>query len=558
MSEFDNTVQGRHAIAILKRIYNFYKEDLLCNVQLVVGGNRFPVHKLILMSNSDLLKTKLNDTNSEVIVEDSHEIQVESVKKAIKYFYLGEIVLDMKLHEVINIIKFSKMIQADELQEYCLAYLERMIDSENFLFIEEYAKQNGYLRLLEQAKIYITNNYLEIIQGEEFLNISFDRMSELLQSDDLKVITEEQVFNGLALWVQKDSDCRKKYLNTLLKHIRLPLLPIEFLLNEVKPLCLDSVYCSQISWDILEWYQKPEKRSYLTLNSKPRKSTKQTMLIVGDDSTEISDEIETYNLNVEKWSPYYNLNKKITSFGAVVLDHKLIMIGGEFYGKTTNRVCSLDLATKQTSELKAIQKERERFAATVVDGHVFIFGGYYNNNINTLNSVEKYDLVSNTWTYVAPMLTARCEHDISVIGNEIYAIGGYDGVNYLNTMEVYDIRSNNWTIAPSFIEKRCAHAAVALGDYIYIIGGFDKGTCPKSVERFNIKSKIWTRVADLPKVLNGHRAVVFNEKIVCVGGQGSRAVLEYDPSIDKWTERENISKSRIFFNLLFAPSELFM
>ncbi|XP_077296164.1 kelch-like protein 12 [Arctopsyche grandis] len=570
MGEIYNEVRGRHAVKILERMHSFYEASVLCNFELVVGNDRIPVHKLILITNSDYFKSKLTDITSEIILEDCQEILSKTVKMAIEFFYLGEI--DMDLHQVPKVIEFAKVIQADKLEKYCLDYLEKITNTENFLFIEKYAKQNGYLQLLDQTKTYVTNNYLEIIQKEQFLNMSRDRLGELLQSDYLKVTTEEQAFQGLKIWIQMDIESRKIHLNTLLKYIRLPLLSVQFLLQEVKPLCYSSS-SSELMWDILEWYQNPKTRSCLSLlNSTPRMSAKQTILIVGGNSIEISGEVETYDNSVERWSTFYNLNNKNRWFQAVILDSKLITIGGNVDGVSTNKVYCLDLASKQTTELKEMLQARELFKATVVNGQVFVFGGrdvdndvdddFYDNfnddiDAHILKSTERYDPASNSWISLAPMLSNRYNHEIAAIANEIYIIGGQlDGANYVNTMEVYNINQNKWTVAPPMKEKRGNFAAVTLGDHIYAIGGYNgTSSYPNSVERFDVKSQTWTYVEKYPQSKCDQKAVAFNDKIICVGGNSS-SLFEYDPSTDKWTSRGSISQCRTYFNILLAPMDL--
>ncbi|XP_077295658.1 kelch-like protein 5 isoform X1 [Arctopsyche grandis] len=555
MSEF-NDVNDRHAKTILKRMFGIYKEKMLYNIDLVVGNNKFPVHKLILVTNGDFFESRINNTTTEIILEDTDDITAESVKKTIKFFYFGEI--DLQLHQAVNIIKFSKMIQVRELEEYCLAYLEKIRHNKNAIFIEDFAKQHGYLRLLEQTKAYIAKNYLKIIQEDEFLNMSCERLGELLQSDDLNVAREERVFQGLKIWVQNNYEPRKKHLDTLLKYIRLPLLPVQFILNEVKPLCYDSLICCQMLLDTFEYRHNPEKRPLLPLlNSKPRKCCQQTVLIVGGEDKSTSGEIEICDANTDKWSTYHDLDNKTTNFGAVVLNNKLITMGGEFGGKTTNKVSCFDLVTKETTEFPAMQQERRLFAATVNDDQVFVIGGRNNKQIS-MNSVERYDLVTNTWTNVAHMLTPRCHPAIAVVGKEMYAIGGLDvSGNTLNTMEIYDTQQDKWAAAPPMKEKRSSCAAVAMGDHIYAIGGCNNtSSVLKSVERFDIKSKTWTSVASLPEPKYGHKAIAIDEKIICVGGQNSKSVLKYDPGTDKWTEHGSISEPRFRFNLLLTHVQI--
>ncbi|XP_077296562.1 kelch-like protein 12 [Arctopsyche grandis] len=559
MSElYHDEVRSRHAINILEMMHSFYEESLLCNCELVVGNDRFLVHKLILVTNSDYFESRINNITSEIILEDCQDILSETVKKAIDFFYLGDV--DLELHQVRNLLKFAKMIQARELEKYCLNHLEKIIDNNNFLFITEIANEHGSMRLLEHTKKYVLYNYLELIQNEEFLNISSCQLGELLMSDDLKVTSEEKAFEGLKIWIQSDFESRKEHLNTLLKYIRLPLLSEQFLLKEIKPLCYDSLDCIQTLSDIIEWYKNPKIRSCRvpTLNSTPRMSTKQTIIIVGGNSTDISGEIETCNTSVDTWSTFYNLkNNKNRCFQAVTMDGNLLIIGGNIRNRSTNKVSCLDLATKQTTELEEMQQARELFKATVVDSQVFVFGGRCNDDAHILKSAEMYDPALKSWTSLAPMINKRYNHEIATTANEIYIIGGrLDSENCLNTMEVYNINKDRWTEAPPMAVKRCSFAAVTLGDHIYAIGGFNGTSFLNSVEKFDIKSQTWTEVEQYPQPLQGHKGIAFDDKIICVGGFGSLSVFAYDPKTDRWTPCGSISKWRHHFNILLAPMDL--
>lgn len=66
-----------------------------------------------------------------------------------------------------------------------------------------------------------------MVKHQEFLALHRDQLASLLSSDDLNVVTEENVFESLMAWVQHDSANREQHLSTLLKLIKLPLLSSE-------------------------------------------------------------------------------------------------------------------------------------------------------------------------------------------------------------------------------------------------------------------------------------------------------------------------------------------
>ena len=88
----------------------------------------------------------------------------------------------------------------------------------------------------------------------------------------------------------------------------------------------------------------------------------------------------------------------------------------------------------------------------------------------SLNTVEKYDPVENTWFYVESMQTTRRYHAAFVIGGKGYAIGGVSSSAILNTVEKYDPVLNKWTYVASLSDNLWGHTAFALNDFGYTVG----------------------------------------------------------------------------------------
>lgn len=49
-------------------------------------------------------------------------------------------------------------------------------------------------------------------------------------------------------------------------------------------------------------------------------------------------------------------------------------------------------------------------------------------------------------------------------------MGGYDGTNQLNTVERYDVETDTWSFAASMRHRRSALGATALHGRIYVMG----------------------------------------------------------------------------------------
>lgn len=49
------------------------------------------------------------------------------------------------------------------------------------------------------------------------------------------------------------------------------------------------------------------------------------------------------------------------------------------------------------------------------------------------------------WTTVSSLSVSRDAVGVCLLGDRLYAVGGYDGQSYLNIVESYDAQNNEWT-----------------------------------------------------------------------------------------------------------------
>ena len=79
-----------------------------------------------------------------------------------------------------------------------------------------------------------------------------------------------------------------------------------------------------------------------------------------------------------------------------------------------------------------------------LNNYIYAVGGYTTNL--QLASVERYDTVTNQWSYVRPMSSPRSALACVASNMKIIAIGGYNGSAFLSTIEVYDPEKDEWNI----------------------------------------------------------------------------------------------------------------
>ncbi|GFY50418.1 hypothetical protein TNIN_352521 [Trichonephila inaurata madagascariensis] len=108
----------------------------------------------------------------------------------------------------------------------------------------------------------------------------------------------------------------------------------------------------------------------------------------------------------------------------------------------------------------SMQKCKGQVAAFKVcffNHHVFkcsvsLQGGFKTNKIPA-NSVEKYDPVTDQWSYVTPMRASRGDLKVASLGRCIYAMGGNGNMTEQNVAETYDVDKNRLEDGPPMLSS---------------------------------------------------------------------------------------------------------
>jgi N-acetylneuraminic acid mutarotase len=148
--------------------------------------------------------------------------------------------------------------------------------------------------------------------------------------------------------------------------------------------------------------------------------------------------VQEYDPTNDSWTAKNNSAIDLSHTASVPLNGKIYVLGGIVellpgVWTATNRSLVYDPVIDQWSYIASMKKERAAFyGAEAVDGKIYVFGG--DNHYRTYsptNAVERYDPATNTWTYMKDLPVALAGHDTALLGNKIYAIGGYvSDLNY--------------------------------------------------------------------------------------------------------------------------------
>lgn len=110
---------------------------------------------------------------------------------------------------------------------------------------------------------------------------------------------------------------------------------------------------------------------------------------------------------------------------------------------------------------------------------IYAIGG--RDNSTCLRSVESFDPHFNRWSHISPMNRRRGGLGVAVLRENLFAVGGHDqpGSNQnskltpIESAEKYCPESDQWTLLPNLTMPREGVSCGVLGDTLYAVGGYD-------------------------------------------------------------------------------------
>ncbi|HAN09191.1 MAG TPA: hypothetical protein DCP90_01085 [Clostridiales bacterium] len=188
--------------------------------------------------------------------------------------------------------------------------------------------------------------------------------------------------------------------------------------------------------------------------------------------------VEEYNPTTNAWTTKTNMPTGREHLMAIGVNGKIYAMGGHGTSTLYNKVEEYDPITNTWNTNKAVMMKAVYGAGIVkYNDKIYVIGGSEQWE-NPTGMVQEYDPMTDTWISKTPMPTARYMLKTKVIGNKIYAIGGYNGSNVrTKIVERYNLDTNNWeTLSTSDLPIGLVYfAAAECNNKIYAFAGNDAG-----------------------------------------------------------------------------------
>jgi len=186
------------------------------------------------------------------------------------------------------------------------------------------------------------------------------------------------------------------------------------------------------------------------------------------------------------------------------------------------------------------------YGDTTHAGFLYVIGG--GNSGGVLSDLQRYDPVTDTWTTLASMPTARAGAVAAVVDNNLFVIGGRlsaagpcNGGPYLATVEKYDTDTDTWSTVAPLPSPRSDLAAVAHGGKVFVFGGCTgTASVTSEVDMYNPETNTWTTgLAPMPTARASLVAGHSGQRVYAIGGWNGGSAVNvnevYNIAANSWS-----------------------
>ncbi len=227
-------VEKAHPQHVFDRLSKLREEGHLCDVTVTSSSGDIKAHRIVLAATSTYFESMLIGENALPVGVPLYveEIDEETLLMLVDFAYTSRIkITDRNIYtmfEGADVLGFSGVKSA------CCKFLKLQMNKSNCIGTWLFGQDQNSVELAEAALHFIESNFLDIARGREFL--ALDRpevVTKIMESEDIAITSEEQVYEAVLGWVTYDFEWRKSCASEVFAKVRFPSMSRDFLLHIV-------------------------------------------------------------------------------------------------------------------------------------------------------------------------------------------------------------------------------------------------------------------------------------------------------------------------------------
>ena len=530
------TERQQYCVEMMQRLNIQRRNEDSCDLILEVGSGddraRLKAHRNVLCAASPFF---YNALNTEMKEKKEGVIRLEEASKGLmedilEYLYTGHV--EISERNAVDLLAMADYLIIPSLRaKSCQVILQSMSHTNCLLFYYA-AMRYQCTELQERTRNFIFANFMSVSASQDFLELSRGQVEQWISRNEIKVKSEEEVFQVIVKWMEERESGEHEEFFQLLHHVRLMYLPRSYIFNVIlpHPLVKNSGTCTAFVLDVTKEMLNGSQECFF--DQPPRNCLKQWedgLVTCGQDKAFF------YLPSENKWYEMCNLLSPKGIGDSISSLHGKLYLTGQ--GSEIDRY---DPSLNTWASVKC-GKASENSALVSFQGSLFVIGGKTQASQH-INNVYKYSPDTDLWQEVAPMTIARGGACAVADRSSLYVAGGYAKNGFLDVVEKYDPEKNSWSRVASTNEKKLFCYGVIVNSKVFLLGGLTslRPLLPSTlIEMFDPVSNLWTSIQTMgsPNLFSGavrFKGEVFTMNHWSSSDEPNRLLRVYNVDKNKW------------------------
>ena len=473
---------------------------------------------------------------------DLKGLTAESLEPIIDFMYSGSLHFDFD--NLIEILNAASHLQVNTALDLCSEYMISMLTFSNADELLNIADTYSLIAVTDFYNRKVLQNFEDFGATEQFLKLRAAQLGKYLADDSLRIKSEAKLYDLVEKWYAHDQT-RVDSLEGLLKCIRFSLMS-ESQLQQLQQRWLTGSYLNSMRFisEGLKYHSDANLgHPWVDPNSQVR-CTARYLTMVHQGSSYQPFEITGFD---HKESKFYQLMSDTSGSRdcrCAVIDNfiyvsRVVDCGG---GTLMNSLLRFDPRHLKLQELAPCRRLRIDPSLVAKDHWLYLLGGT-NEHYTLQDTVECYDVRTNTWMDLMPLPRPMHSQAAVVCNNLIYVSGGVVGQERqpTATLYAYDSSNHQWETKAAMHFARRLHEMVTKGTVIYVLGGIGMHSNQQTqipIESYNTTTDQWTMLSSTYAGRSVGHFVPFEGKILSLGREHYEATEDdiwiYDTESDTW------------------------
>ena len=429
----------------------------------------------------------------------------------------------------------SNILLNENIDNELCKYIKNAVNVNNVVAVYYTSQLFKHSSLFKLSLCYIERCFSIIADSKRFLDLDFKSVYKILSSSNLNIDSEFEVFNTANVWLSHKVTERIKYAKCLLFRIGLPLLSVPAL-NSI----LDENSCFRTNDECVGIIKEVIRNKTHSINysSKFRTTSRycnqddfNIIICGGKDINTRTVVNDVYSIRANTFNSIDTLPKmkECRQWSNLVCIKDEVYVFGGFI-TLTNYITSIEKFSTITNTWKTIgtmYDYRYDFSVISFMENIYIIGGVKND---VIKSCIEFSTKDRNWKEITQTNDSRWHGACSVFEGRIVVSGGI----LTNTVEAYDHVADSWSYMPNMLEERFHHKTVAIKNKLFVVGGSVNTTW----EVFDSTSKKFVLLKMSPTTFKMNypiEVISIGSKLAVFCSQ-TNIVLFYDVENDKWSE----------------------